>query len=330
MKLSTFDLGRARALHHLLEEAHVGRASEILGITPAAASNALNRLRADFGDPLLVKKGRGLIRTRVGESLREPARAVIAAAVQLEQASRPFDPSTFEGQFHVALAEHVAAVLLPDLDRLVREQAPRATLAVAPIPDRPTEWLQRTGGVLVSPLGAFAAADTGDGLVSTPLYEDRYVVAMTASHPAANGPWAVEDYVAYEHLLVVTRGRTPRSDVDDQLAALGLVRRIGRIVPSFTLALPLLARSELITTMPKLYAEVAAPLTGVVLREAPLPLRPLKMFTHVDPAHNHDAAVRFTEGLLKGVVSAVQARAVQRVSEVLPSIFPEGPLLAHR
>jgi len=85
MNVQAFDLNHVRALHFLLEEAHVAvaRAARRLGIPPAAASNALHRLRAEFDDPLLVRSGRALQRTSRAEALREPAREAMAAAARL-------------------------------------------------------------------------------------------------------------------------------------------------------------------------------------------------------------------------------------------------------
>ncbi|MBV9078108.1 MAG: LysR family transcriptional regulator [Methylobacteriaceae bacterium] len=303
MNLSGFDLGRVTALHLLLEEAHVGRAAGRLGITPAAASNALRRLREDFRDPLLVQRGRGVVRTRVGEALREPARAVIAAAEALLAASRPFDPSTFAGPLAIALAEHVAASLLPELDRLARERAPHAQLAIAPIPDDPAAWLERTRGVLVGPMGPFAAATEADGLTSEPLYRDRYVVACRAAHPASGRRWNAATYAGLEHVLVLPRGRTARSGIDERLAAKGLSRRVVRIVPSFTLALELVKRSDAITTMPEFYARHAR-LDAIVLRELPFRSPMLDMAAIVHPAHERDEAIRFVKDLLRAALAA--------------------------
>lgn len=306
MKLSTFDLGRVKALHHLLEQAHVGQAAQALGITPAAASNALRRLREDFGDPLLARKGRSLVRTRVGEELREPARAVIAAAERLVAASRRFEPASFSGQVAIALAEHVATVLLPELDRLMRRRAPLASLAIAATPDAAGAWLERSGGVMVSPIGSFAAAAAEDGLVAEPFYEDRYLVALRHDHPMATARLTAAAYAALDHVLVVPRGRTARSDVDDQLASLGLSRRIIRVVPSFTLALPLVAASDAVTAMPGLYARSLTQ-AGLVLRPMPLRLRPLAMHMMVHPAHQGDPAVAFAKQLLREALAAVCA-----------------------
>ena len=94
MKASFFDLNHARALNHLLEEANVTRAARKLGITPAAASNALRRLRVDFGDPLLVRSGRTLARTPRADELRRPAKEVMLAAERLFEQGHPFDPTT--------------------------------------------------------------------------------------------------------------------------------------------------------------------------------------------------------------------------------------------
>lgn len=305
MKLSTFDISRIKALYHLLAEAHVGRAAGHLGITPAAASNALRRLREDFGDPLLVRNGRGLVRTRIGNELLAPARHVMEASEQLLHAARPFEPAGFSGQLPIAMAEHVAAVLLPEIDRLARARTPHAQLMISAIPEAVSDWVERTGGVLVGPVGAFAAAVEGDKLSIEPLYEDHYVVALRSGHAFAARDLDVDSYAALDHVLVTPRGRTQRSDIDEQLAERGLERRIARVLPSFTLALPLVAQSDFITTVPRLYARRMSH-QGMVVRNLPLATPPLAMGMIVHPAHRADAAVLFTKQLLKDALAAAE------------------------
>lgn len=307
MKLSSLDLRSVRALYHLLEEAHVGRAARLLGITPAAASNALRRLRVELGDPLLIKKGRGLVRTRVGDDLLEPARAVMSAAVRLEQASRPFNPATFNGQLSFALSDHVAAVLLPELDRLICEQAPGARLAIAPIPDQPREWLERTGGVMVIPSGASPPITEDSELIVTPLYQDNYVVAMRSGNPLMNKHWNAENYAAAEHVLVVPRGKSMKSDVDAQLASLNLTRRIVRVVPSFPLALSLVIGSDRITTLPKMYAD-RIDTDRLMVLEPPVELQALEMAIVSHRSYENNAVVRFASELLKAALAMKPSR----------------------
>lgn len=297
MNISAFDLNRIKALHFLLDEAHVGRAAAHLGITPAAASNALRRLREDLGDPLLVKRGRGLVRTRVGEELREPTREVVASAEALLRTARPFEERAFAGELPIALAEHVAALLLPSLDRLARERAPRATLMIAAIPLDVTDWLKKSGGVLVGPIGPFAATAQGDDLVSESYYSEKYVCVMRREHPIAKARLRARTYADQGHVLVVPRGLTKRSDIDERLAEKGMVRHIARVVPSFQMAMQIILQSDLITTMPQRNALRLSP-SEFVVKDMPLTSPPLPMQLIVHPAHKVDGRVRFITSLL--------------------------------
>lgn len=297
MNVSNFDFNRAKTLHFLLEQAHVGRAAAELGITAAAASNALRRLREDFGDPLLVKQGRGLVRTRVGEALRGPARDVVSATQTLLQAAKPFAPLTFTGDLPIALADHVAAILLSPLDRLVRERAPSAKLMVSPIPLDIADWLKRSGGVLVGPAGAFAATQAGDQLLTDDYYLERYVCVMRIGHPLAREPLTVERYAEQGHVLVLPRGLTAQSAIDVFLGSRGLSRRVVRTVPSFHLAMPLVLQSDLITAMPERNARLLAS-ADLAIKDMPVDAPPLAMKLIRHPAHRTDGRTSFITKLL--------------------------------
>jgi len=304
MKVSRFDFNHAKSLYYLLEEAHVGRAASHLGITAAAASNALRRLREELGDPLLVKKGRGLVRTRVGEELRAAARSVVTSTEGLIRAARPFESATYRGEIPIAMAEHVANFLLPVLDELVRNRSPHATLAIASIPLGVAEWLEQSRGVLVGPMGAFAATNSGDALASESFYEDRYVCVMRRGHPLESRRWTAKMYAAQNHVLVTPRGRSQHSDVDEQLNVKGLSRRIVRVVPSFILAFPLVSRSDVITTIPERCTGHLSP-KEFTIRNVPLPLRSLAMKIVVHPGHANDARITFIKDLLRTALVAV-------------------------
>ena len=61
------DLNLIYPLHALLEECHVTRAAKRSFLSQSAMSRALERLRDMFGDPLLVRNGRGYEHTVRGE-----------------------------------------------------------------------------------------------------------------------------------------------------------------------------------------------------------------------------------------------------------------------
>src|SRR5258708_20342427 len=88
MHVSGVDLNLLPLLDALLTERHVTRAAELVGLSQPAASRALGRLRLLFGDPLLVRSGRGFALTPRAETLLEPLRR----ALRLVEGARPTPP----------------------------------------------------------------------------------------------------------------------------------------------------------------------------------------------------------------------------------------------
>lgn len=306
MKLSSFDLNQVKALHHLLEEASVSRAATHLRVTPAAASNALRRLRDALGDPLLVKQGRGLVRTRLGEELRSPARDVVSSAERLLGQAQPFSPARYAGSLPVAMAEHVAAMLLPTLDMQLRREAPHASLNIAPVPEDAEAWLLRSAGVLVGPTGAAGVPLREGAMQAEPFYVDRYVCMLRRGHPATAKRWSAASYASLEHVLVTPRGASMASAIDDQLARLSLQRRVHRTVPSFTLALSIVSRSDHVTSMPERCAR-AADLRHLTMKQLPLPPTPIAMHLLTHAAHARDGRVLLLKRVLHAALAALGA-----------------------
>ena len=269
MTLTSLDLNHVRALHHLLEEAHVGRAARRLGITPAAASNALLRLRRDFDDPLLVRAGRGFVRSARAEALRGPARAVMEAAARLVETAAPFDPSTDEGEFVLFASDRVAEVLARPLDAVLTAQAPRARLHLQHL-GLSTHQVGEERGLYILP-----AID--HGLRAAPLFTEEYRCLMRAGHPLLDGPYTVERYAAAAHILVAPRGRSLRGPVDEALESLGLTRRISRVVSSFRLALSLVEGSDRVVTLPSSFVAGPGAHPAFVSRPPPLTLPSVSM-----------------------------------------------------
>jgi len=61
--LRRVDLNLLPVFEVLVEERHVSRAAERLGRTQSAVSHALERLRVQLGDPLLVRMGGVMVPT---------------------------------------------------------------------------------------------------------------------------------------------------------------------------------------------------------------------------------------------------------------------------
>jgi DNA-binding transcriptional LysR family regulator len=304
MKVSSFDLNHARALHHLLEEAHVARAASKLGITPAAASNALHRLRVDFGDPLLVRSGRTLARTSRAEELRGPAKDVMQAAERLLEQGRTFDPATASWEILLTASDRIAELLLPTLDRLLETRAPAAQLSIRTMTVDIATSLRDRGGIAIVP-GVTKERD----LRSEPLFVDDHVCVLRKGHPLAAERWTVKRFAAQEHVLVAPQAMSRRGVVDTLLEKHGLSRRVTRVVTSFALALPLVARSNRIAVLPRSFANAHAKSFDLELRPVPVTMPAVEMSLVWYLGSEGDPKHAWTRGLLHDVVSAIGLRS---------------------
>jgi len=279
----SFDLNHARALHYLLEEAHVARAAKRLGITPAAASNALRRLRADFDDPLLVRMGRRLVRTPVAEKLREPAREVLAGARRLLEARRPFDPTEYEGDFVLTTSDRVAELFATELDRFLSQRAPRARLTLRAVTHEVARYLREHGGLAIIP-----SITREPDLAGEPLFTDEFCCVMRRRHPLLRGAWTPRRFASAEFIEVVPETTPERRALDQRLDTLGLSRRITRVVTSFGVALPFVLDSDRLLVVPRTFALRRARELPLAVRPVPLALPSIEMQVLWHPARAHD------------------------------------------
>ena len=177
------DLNLLVTLDAVLDEKSVVRAARRLHVTPSAVSNALARLRAAVGDPLLVRHGRGVLPTPRAAAL---APAIGRALRDLDQAIHgdSFDPATTERELRLAIADVFQVVKLPAIVAALAANMPRARLRVLSI-----DTLVASGGLGGTEVDVvIGAGDKGPGVHATPLYEERMVLVARAGHPALRGP----------------------------------------------------------------------------------------------------------------------------------------------
>src|SRR6201997_710851 len=128
--LRNLDLNLIHPLYALLEECHVTRAAKRSFLSQSAMSRALERLRDMFGDPLLVRNGRGYERTVRGERLLRELESLIPRLEDMVRGEK-FDPARSQEVFRVAMSDHASMIVLPSLLASVRKAAPHIKLEVS-------------------------------------------------------------------------------------------------------------------------------------------------------------------------------------------------------
>lgn len=290
MQLHGLDLNLVVALRALLTERNVTRAAKTVGLGQSSMSHALSRLRAHFGDPLLVQVGREMVLTERARALQEPVSRAVAELARVFLEPQVFDPRTSERTFHIAAPDNLEFYLLPNFVRLMVEQAPRIALRFQTISEH---WhTQLLHGDIDLKLGRRSAMPSG--LRSQELFEEEFACVVRRHHSLASKRITVSEYADLMHLVirpVAGQAELVGSHVDAVLARHGKQRRIVLTVPHFVLAPFIVESTDLALTAAKRLLDPFV--RSLKLRRVELPFKlPRYRLTQVwaqrsedDPAH---------------------------------------------
>ena len=283
--LLTIDLNLLVALQVLLSERNVTRAARRCGVTQSSMSHSLARLRDVFGDPLLVRQGRGMAPTPRAEALAGVLDEALGAVQRVLQAGGSFDPGQTQRRFSLVCPDLLGA-FLPELLAAVTRSAPGVQLEVRlPHGDTARSLLDGEADLALAPV-----LREVPGLRQRVVGWTRWVVFGRADHPALRGRLTQRAWLAYPHVVVGTSDVGP-GQLGLALADLGLERRVGLVVPTFLMAPMAVARSDCFFAGPLELVGPLAEALGLVHRPLPIDRPPAAIHMywcerlHADPGH---------------------------------------------
>ena len=245
MNLRGVDLNLLVVLDALLEEAHVSRAADRLGLSQPATSSALDRCRHLFEDRLLDRAAGGMRLTPKAEALRPRLKDALAGIVDV--LAPPAVPlADLRQTVRLLMADNLAALLLGPLLGALARRAPGIDLVIQPWQGAAAAQEALARGTLDLAASVFGQVEAD--IRREELIREDYVVALRRGHPAIEG-FDLDRWLAWPHILVSGRGER-RGALDEALSRLGRARRVGLVVPNFLLVPPLLLASDLIALLP--------------------------------------------------------------------------------
>lgn len=275
------------ALHALLQEGHVTRAAERMGITQSAMSRNLAQLRRQLDDPLLVRTGNGMHPTERAQALRGPLERWVADAEALVGQRTRFEPLNARLRLTVASSDHVQASLLPRLMLALAEEAPGLDLVFRTDGPRVAEQLvDGSIDLALAPGGRMEGAE----LHAQRVMRDDFRVVHRAGHAWEELELDLDLYCEAKHALAAPL-QVEGGLVDDLLRRRNRSRRVALVAPSFLSVGHLVATSDLVSTLPTRVAEHLAQTLGLVVRTPPLELPSFSLVQywhtrqHANPAH---------------------------------------------
>ncbi|MCB5162036.1 LysR family transcriptional regulator [Marinomonas algarum] len=293
--LSNIDLNLLYVLHVLIEEKNVTKAAARLDVSQPAVSRSLSRLRDIFDDPLFLRTSHGLSITSKTQSLAPFLADTLKDLEALVQPSQ-FNPATSQRRFILSTTDFGALTVLPKILDQFREAAPNATLDVKAWHDDMASELDHSA---IDVAVAVLSKEPPVNIHSVPLKSDRMVCLARRGHPAIGDTLTLKTYLAASHIQIVL-GRREYFAVDRALEKMGHKRDVTVHLPNFLPAARVVMGSDLLLTVPSLFAQdMASMMSNVDFYELPFEARTFDYSMIWHERFQHDAAHLWFRNLLK-------------------------------
>lgn len=294
MNFRNIDLNLLRIFVSLERYRNVTYAAEGLGLSQPAVSAALARLRNQLGDPLFVRVGNGMAPTPRAEAM---APAIADALQRLENAlteTETFQPETATMTFTLLGADFFSMRLMPPLAAALAEEAPSVTMRFLDSAHGNFVELLETGAI---DLALEQPTDVPSWVSKALLFPSPFKIVASPGNPAirkaglrSGDTLPIELFCSLPHALRTTDG-SMSGMTDAALARAGYKRRVALAVPHFDAVLQVVARSNMISSVPEQLIAEENWSTDLMVFEAPIeiPTPNMQLYWHsrLDRASSH-------------------------------------------
>lgn len=292
--LDQLDLNLFRVFDVVYRERSLSRAAAALALTQSAVSHALGRLRAQLGDPLFERRGRGVAPTPLAVQLAPSVREALGGLQRALGSRRDFDPRRDLGRLTLALPGELEVLLLPALFARLLAVAPQVTLTAGQL-ERTRLRAELAAGRY--DLALDVAQPTDPEVAHERVFDDAFCVV------AARGRRRLDRraYLAAGHVAVSSRRTGPALE-DLRFGAEGLQRRVVVRCQRYETACRIVAGSDLLLTMPRGQAALRSRPLGLRTFEPPLRIPRLRLDVYWLRASGDSPAGRWLRAELRGLL----------------------------
>lgn len=185
---------------------HFGRAAEQCHVSQPTLSGQIKKLEETLGVTLFERTNRRVLLTEVGRQITLPARRALREVdAILEIAENANDP--LAGKFRLGAFPTLSTYLFPKLVTQVKAILPKLRLILS---EEKTEHLleKLKHGELDAAFLALPVQD--DFLVSEPLFQDEFYLAVSPDHPLADAKRILQRDLRSHQLLLLEEGHCLR------------------------------------------------------------------------------------------------------------------------
>jgi len=272
--IEKLELHHLKTLAALLHYQNISLAAESLNLSQQAVSAKLKRLRDILGDNLFIREGHGIVPTPYARSILPYVESLIS---QLNAFPLPAcnDISKMERQIVISATDYAQAVILPKLINKLRQVAPQVKVIVCNVEVAALTKKMSQGEI---DLAFTTSGYVPDGLISTPLFIERYV-CVEADLDKSNSDrlsieknlqeaMAVKDLAKRDFVVVNPGTASLTGSAEAWFLQQGLTRHVSVSAPTFYMAQEYIKASDMVGFMPSKLLPLAG-LRVIALEKSP-------------------------------------------------------------
>lgn len=272
MNFSALDLNLLRVFDAMMGELSTTNAARQIGLSQPAVSTALSRLRRVTGDELFVRDGRKMVPTALALSMREPVRAALKQLEGVFSEIAAFDPAFSDRTFTLLGSDYFSTMLMPELARVVHPEAPKVTLRMLDAAQIEVAEKLSNG---TADLAIHRKLEMPGWIASTKLFQGRLVCVaakgntVLAAHGLKAGDRIPPEIFCLMPQVLLSVDGSSVGTMDAALRERGLKRQIVMTVPHFHAVALAVSRSDLLASLPFVFARHVSECVGIDLYQPP-------------------------------------------------------------
>ena len=292
MNLRQFDLNLLIIFDALITECHVSRAADKVFLSQSAMSHALNRLRQQLGDPILVRTEQGLQPTARALLMAPKVRSALQLLQQSITPSDEFDAAQSDRTFTIASTDYFEAVIFPELLSYLLTLAPNIKVEIEMIAEDACQSRLANGDVDLV-MGMDAEQSLPSHLISEHWLQESQVCLVATNHPSAKTSLSLTQYLKLSHVVFWDVSQVSANSVDTWLDQQGLSRQHMARTVNYMAAARIVEKTNAVMTLPLHMAQLFQRMLDVRIVKPPKGIPAINMTMVHHPLYTQDPAVNW-------------------------------------
>jgi DNA-binding transcriptional LysR family regulator len=292
MNLRQFDLNLLLIFEALVSECHVSRAADKVFLSQSAMSHALNRLREQLGDPILVRTEQGLQPTPRALLMAPKIRSALQLLQQSITPNDEFDAAQSTRTFTIASTDYFEAVIFPELLSHLLQLAPNIRIEIEMIAEDACQARLANGDVDLV-VGMDAEQALPSHLISEHWLQESQVCLVANNHPSVQTSLTLKQYLKLSHVVFWDVSQVSANSVDTWLEEQDLCRQHMARTVNYMAAARIVEKTNAVMTLPLHMAQLFQRMLDVRIVKPPKGIPAINMTMVHHPLYSEDSAVNW-------------------------------------